>query len=331
MFNSFKDKEPSDENLARYLSAEIHSLVRIGIDKGSRILLLASETIDGQACALALKKYLESYWKGIDVQTKKIEGLQVQNADRFRQQGVINFIKEAIAEIDCHGNNVILNPTGGYKALVPYMVLLGMIKSVKCNYIFERSTSLLELPPLPIEFDRNQFEVHKELFEQIERDSSISKQDWGDKVSYEDRSWFEPLVEEMGDNQITLSAAGFLFLEAMQKPAKKLVSYLSKQAIKDCFENIATLDNRDPFRYLNQVSKSGLNEDNVHIHTDGLYWLKPGRTTDRYLVSTEDWRLLVWRVIREDQVGKDYSTKIKVDPAKERNEYAPFMRMDFVT
>ena len=39
MFKSFIDFEPTDENLRDHLSAEIHSLVRIGIDTGDRVLL----------------------------------------------------------------------------------------------------------------------------------------------------------------------------------------------------------------------------------------------------------------------------------------------------
>jgi len=46
IFLTFRDKEPIEANL-RDLSAEIHSLVRIGIDNGYRIILLASQTEDG--------------------------------------------------------------------------------------------------------------------------------------------------------------------------------------------------------------------------------------------------------------------------------------------
>ncbi|MFM6137705.1 MAG: hypothetical protein ACKPCP_26790, partial [Sphaerospermopsis kisseleviana] len=66
-----------------------------------------------------------------------------------------------------------------------------------------------------------------------------------------------------------------------------------------------------------------------HINLrNGLRWLKPGRTTDRYLVSVEGWRLLVWRAIREDQEGSDYASKVKVNPDSERRAYSPFMRVD---
>lgn len=329
MFQSFSELEPSDENLTKNLSAEIHSLVRIGIDSSDRIFLFASETPDGHCCALAVKYYLEKYWPGIIVEAEPIMGLQVNDAIQFKNQGVVEFIKKALAAIDAYGN-VILNPTGGYKALVPYTVMLGMIKGVKCDYIFERSTSLLELPPLPLEFNRSQFESYKDLFEDIERSTAISRSDWEQRVPYDERSWFESLVEING-NDITLSAVGFLFLDIIRRPMA-LVPFLSQKAIKEVFRDIAPLDDCDPFRFLQRIAQSDeAFQQVVHINQgNNLFWLKPGRTTDRYLVSREGWRLLVWRAIREDQVGKKYPDTVVVNPNSDRSTYAPFMRMEYV-
>lgn len=329
MFNSFCKFKPNEENIAAHLSAEIHSLFRIGIDNSDRVFLFTSETEDGYCCGLAVQKYLEHYWPEIEVTTEYINGLQVENAQKFRNQGVVEYIKKATEAIENYGN-VILNPTGGYKALVPYTVLLGMIKGVECKYIFEQSTSLIGLPALPVEFKQSQFEAYKELFEKIDRDSSISKKEWQNRVPYQARLLLEPLIEQSG-NEITLSGVGFLFLDEMRKPSA-LVPFLSRQAIDDCFDNVAQLDDCDPFRFLQRVSTSQeAFQQAEHINVgNGLRWLKPGRTTDRYLVSIEGWRLLVWRVIREDEKGKKYANKVKVDPEGDRRQYLPFMRMEYL-
>ncbi len=331
ILESFCDFEPTDDNLTEHLSAEIHSLVRIGIDQSDHILLFASETSDGYVCALAVEKYLQHHWSGIKVETQKISGLQVNDAEIFQSQGVVEFVKKATHVIESYGSgNVILNPTGGYKALVPYTVLLGMLKGVKCCYIFEQSTSILELPPLPVEFKRSQFEAYKGIFEKIERECSIPRQEWENSVSYEERQILSPLIEKSGQN-ITLSAVGFLFLGEM-KTHSVFVPYLSRKAIEDCFYNIGKLDDCDPFRFLMQVSKSEealRQKEHINVR-QGLRWLKPGRTTDRYLVSVEGWRLLVWRVIREDQEGKEYASNIEVNPERDRPRYLPFIRMDYL-
>lgn len=331
VFNTFRDISPEGENLKNKLSAEIHSLVRIGITNKDKIILLASSTNDGYCCALAVDKYLNYYWNGIYVKTEKVTGLQVNNAELFRTKGVVEFVRLILREVDKYDvNNIILNPTGGFKALVPYTVLLGMLKGIKCDYIFEQSTTLLELPPLPVEFKRSQFEAYRNLFEKIERETAISTAEWEQRVPYAERKMLEPLVD-FSDAQVTLSAVGFLFLDEMRSPSV-LVPFLSQKAIKDCFDNLAQLDDCDAFRYLLRVatSREAL-EIAKHINVgNGLYWLKPGRTTDRYLVSTEGWRMLVWRAIREDQEGSNYASTVTVNPNTERQKYSPFMRMDFV-
>jgi len=331
VFSTFRDIRPEGESLKNELSAEIHSLYRIGIAERDRIILLASSTEDGYCCAVAVKKYLEHYWNGLDIKLEKIKGLQISDPELFRTTGVVEFVRAILKEVDNYGaSNIILNPTGGYKALVPYTVLLGMLKGVKCDYIFEQSTRLLELPPLPVEFKRSQFEAYRSLFEKIERETAINQAEWEDSVPYDERVWFESLVE-FSNGQVTLSAVGFLFLDEISSPSV-LVPFLSQKATKDCFNNLRQLDDCDPFRFLSRIATSkDAFQKAIHIPIEnGLYWLKPGRTTDRYLVSVEGWRMLVWRAIREDQEGANYANTVRVNPNTERSSYSPFMRMDFV-
>ena len=330
IFDTFRDILPEGASLKNDLSAEIHSLVRIGITKEDRIILLASSTDDGYCCALAVEKYLKHHWNDIEVKVEKVKGLQVLDAELFRTTGVVEFVRHIIREVNSYGaSNIILNPTGGYKALVPYTVLLGMLKGVKCDYIFEQSTTVLELPPLPVEFNRSQFEAYKDLLEKIERETAITQAEWENSVPYSERAAFEPLIE-FSKEGVTISGVGFLFLEEMRKPSV-LVPFLSQKAIRDCFDNLAQLDNCDPFRFLSRVAASkDAFQLAEHINVGNEFrWLKPGRTTDRYLVSVEGWRMLVWRAIREDQEGPRYASKVTINPA-ERRLYSPFMRMDFV-
>jgi putative CRISPR-associated protein (TIGR02619 family) len=262
--------------------------VRIGLDANDRIVLLSSDTNDGYCCTVAVKLYLEKYFSPITVEIERIKGLQIHDAKIFQTIGVVEFVKKITSTISAYGaDNVILNPTAGFKALVPYTVLVGMIKGVKCEYVFEQSTTLLELPPLPIEFSRTQFESCRLILERIDRESFIPLNDWKLGLSYEQKIWFAPLVEILGDD-VTLSAIGFLFLEEMNSPSK-LVPFLSQKAIEDCFKYIDTLDDRDPFLFLERVARSdqAFEQANHKNMGNGLYWLKPGRTTDRYLVASD--------------------------------------------
>lgn len=211
LFELFRDYLPEDPNLTRELSAEIHSLVRMEISKSDRVLLLASSTPDGYACAKAVELYLKHHWPGITVRTERVEGLQVKDAGLFRTTGVVEFVKRVIQEINAYGADyTVLNPTGGFKALVPYTVLIGMLKSVRCRYIFEQSTELMELPPFPIEFSHSLYQPKRDLFEKIEKETSISKAEYEQNIPFDERRWFDPLIEVVG-NEVTLGDRLALF------------------------------------------------------------------------------------------------------------------------
>lgn len=329
IYESFRAVEPEGNDLRDKLSAEIHSLVRIGLDDCSRVILLASATDDGRACALAVKSYLENRWGSLQVEVSPVSGLQVTDPVNFKREGAVEYCKKCLDAVRDYGReNVVLNPTGGYKALVPYTVLVGMLKRVPCRYIFEQSTVLLDLPPLPVEFQRGLFEVHRAVFDRIERETAIPKEEWEDLIPFEDRASLAALFEVTGD-QVTLSGVGFLFLDEVRAPVAR-VAFLSTMAWEDCLKNLSRLAACDPFRFLERVARSDdAFRRAVHINvSNGLRWLKPGRTTDRYLVSIEEWRLLVWRAVREDEVGSDYPTRIQVNPQQDRERFAPFTRME---
>lgn len=329
IFDRFAEFPPEGEVLVTKLYAEIHSLIRIGINKADRVIFLTSDTDEGKACANSLKLYLEKYFDGILVEIRNVDGLQVHDADMFRRKGVVNFERSCLDAVRDYGaKNVILNPTGGYKALVPYTVLVGMIKSVPCRYIFEQSSQLLTLPPLPVTFDRSLFERYRHLIERIERETSISTADWEKGVQYNDRSMLEPLVERT-NTDVTLSAVGLLLIDEVKSPSA-LVPFLSREAWRDCLENLSKLPDCNPFRFLLRVA-ADRNQLNLAEHINagsGLRWLKPGRTTDRYLISVKGWRLLVWRAIREDEIGPDYPQKVKVNPGNGSHSIGQFTRLE---
>jgi len=95
LFDTIKDfRMDSETDLGKNLSAEIHSLARMGLSSLDDVVLFASETPDGQMCARAVTQYLES--NGFQVHVKVIEGLQVHDSLKFRRMGVVNYIRQAL-------------------------------------------------------------------------------------------------------------------------------------------------------------------------------------------------------------------------------------------
>jgi putative CRISPR-associated protein (TIGR02619 family) len=335
VLDSFRGFSMDDEDALRAkLSAEIHSLARMRLGPNDDVVLFSSETADGLACATALQRYLLAARPGLRCRVRVVDGLQVTDADRFRAEGVLNFTKAVLAEISANGAaQCVLNPTGGFKSLVPYTVLIGMIKGVPAKYIFEQSTALIPLPVMPVEFARERLEPVRPLLERIEREVAIPVADVEAAIPFQDRALLAPLFEDVGAGEVTLSPVGFLIREELDRP-QALVPYLSRRAFQDLVA-LRDADDLDPDSYLRRVAghREQLDVAREHNWSQGLFWLKPGRTKDRYLVSTEGWRLLVWRICTHDEYDRLLDQGRKTDPgmriaADRRAQYEPFVRMD---
>lgn len=337
-FGSYRIDDPAA--LTRQLSAEVHSLARMGVSATDRVILFSSETDEGRACAEALVIYLGQQLPGIDCRAEVIDGLQVRDARAFRSRGVINFTQKVLAEIDAWGaGQCILNPTGGFKSLVPYTVLIGMIKGVQARYIFEQSSTLIDLPLMPLEFARAPLEPLRPLIERIERDSAIPTADFEQALSYQQRQTLGPLFETEG-RDTTLSPVGLLVWEEMRSP-RHLTPYLSRRAIDDLIA-VRAIEGARPDDFIERVAANPeqLEAATHEAWADGLRWLKPGQhTRDRYLVSVEDGRLLVWRILDHGEYD------VLIDQARSgngprggkpaaaileqrRQRYEPFIRLD---
>lgn len=318
----------NDEHLHK-LSAEIHSLARMPLTPEDTVVLFASETLDGLVCARAVARYLQD--RGFDAVVETVEGLQVLDAEKFAKKAVVNYLKVVLRYIDSHGAmNCVLNPTGGFKALVPYAVLLGMIRRVECRYIFEFSTQLISFPPLPVDFSHAGLESIKAVLELINRESAISKAVFDERLSWEQRREFAVLFEKEGD-QVTLSPAGFLLLEEFLKP-QPLTPYVSREAVKGLLR-LERIEGVNPVDYLHRVARNresflAARHGNAG---EGLFWLKPGNTTDRYLVSVEDdWKLLVWEMCDHAEYDRmSAQTNLGATARSERaSRHAPFFRLE---
>lgn len=336
VYETFQSARMDDETaLRRDLSAEIHSLARMGVNEKDSVVLFSSETPDGQACAVAVKRYLECAQPGIACRVNVIAGLQVTDAQAFRTAGVLNFTKAVLDMIEMNGAaQCILNPTGGFKSLVPYTVLIGMLKGVQAKYIFEQSSAVIPLPVMPVEFARSRLEPIRPLLERIQNESAIPRADLDAALPFDERVALESLFEDVGAGQVSLSPVGFLIWEDLHRPSA-LVPYLSRRALDDLLK-IRSVEGCKPKEYIARVARvrEHLETGKHDPWSQGLFWLKPGQhTRDRYLASVEGWRLLVWRIVDHDEYDDMTTQNRKTDAgarliAERRAQYAPFVRME---
>lgn len=217
--NSIRDeiKKYINQSDIDVISAETKSLNKIGIDKSSHIAFVHTDTKDGKLCAEILKEWCSNQWN-CDISLYGINGLQVKDALLFSREGVKNFIKRCMDLIEKYEytHDIIINPTGGFKGIVPYITLIGMLFSKPIYYIFENSDALIRLPIIPINYDEEIMDTCAEKLKRIEDDTAIRTDEFWDTIDFYEREKFVSLIEEEG-GFVTLSPIGMLLWERYKK------------------------------------------------------------------------------------------------------------------
>jgi len=218
--------QPTIEKLQNFINqkgfescAELSSIEKLKDKyKNLEIYLIATDTLKSYISAKIIKSFLED--NGIFVRFEEnkeyiIEYLNVFSNDRdLIKKGSKNLIKVLLKNTT--GYNEIYNISGGYKAIIPIMTQVASYKKVNLAYIYEKSEFLIEIPPFPFEIDNSIINYVKDVFEKIDKESFILKNDFEKiikKLPYEKRLVVEFLFEEIDDNCITTSAIGDILLE----------------------------------------------------------------------------------------------------------------------
>lgn len=132
----------------------------------------------------------------IDVESPKIiEDLQVSDYKRFKN-GLKNLIN-TLDKFSYEGKfyDTILNITGGFKGVIPYMTIYGQVNKIPIFYIFEFTNELIEIPQLPIDIDYNVFEKDWKKFYLLDSENTLQK----DRLGREFLKQYENLLEIIDD------------------------------------------------------------------------------------------------------------------------------------
>lgn len=199
------------------ISAETKSLNKIGIDELTHIAFVHTDTRDGKLCAEILKEWCSNQWN-CSVSLYGIKGLQVKDALLFSRRGVKNFLKCCMDLIDKYEytHDIIINPTGGFKGIVPYTTLVGMIFSKPIYYIFENSDALVRLPIIPLNYNEDIMDKCAEKLKRIEENTVIRTDEFWNMIDFYEKEKFLSLIEEEG-GFVTLSSIGMLLWERYKK------------------------------------------------------------------------------------------------------------------
>ncbi|MEZ4851050.1 MAG: hypothetical protein R3B93_21030 [Bacteroidia bacterium] len=156
-------------------SAEITSIFKIAESQTNekiQVCLIATDTLLSVLAAQMITDWIGEYYPDIEVISPKtkeksindnffvVKDLRVDSQLNY-DQGFINLI-EVLEEICINKgkkqNDIILNITGGYKAIVPIVTLYGQLRNIPLYYIYDeddldKSANLVSVGKLPFHLD----------------------------------------------------------------------------------------------------------------------------------------------------------------------------------
>jgi len=135
------------EQKPEIISAETNTLWRlIDLDMQDEIILLHSETPDGQECAEVLQMFFAEKFGQTNITLRSLPGI---NYDYDQSQSALESMANILQElINNAQGDVTLAATGGFKAQTMIMAMIGNMLGVPVCYIHEEFKGLIYLPYL---------------------------------------------------------------------------------------------------------------------------------------------------------------------------------------
>lgn len=280
--------------------AETNSLARMKVSKDDKVFLLHTDTDDGRLCAEEIA-HLADTEMGISPKLERIAGLQVTDAKVFRQQGIQNLFDTLNRLVREHPQyEVALNGTGGFKSVVPYLTLYGLINQYSVYYIFEQSNALIELPPAPITFDYDRVSAAACALNKLRDEGTMTEDEFFGLIpnlEFHDRPLYETLLEKI-DNLVAPSAFAMLLYAKQDENAGEV--YVSPRALASYEKSRGPV--REQFNFmLTRVADPLWRAAKIHpLNGTDLIAYKPGNTSERILTTMQGRRVYVCEIAQHD-------------------------------
>jgi len=162
-------------------SAELSSLFKLKEEYDQLdVFLIATDTVFSPIAACILENIVQDIDNINIARTDIVSGLQVTNPDKFKSIGVPNLIEKLDDIIGAKPEEAILNITGGFKSVIPFITIYGQIKPVRTCYLYEDAEELIWMPEIPIYFDFSDVEDYYTAFEAARKNEQnlVTKDDF---------------------------------------------------------------------------------------------------------------------------------------------------------
>lgn len=194
-------------------SAETNTLRALELSDEDVLALLHSDTNEGRFCADALAAFYRPRCR--EVVLERI-GRLGYGADVFTAglKSLVDVTLRRVQRAREQQRQAVLCATGGFKAEIAFLNLLGALLEIEVVYIHELHREPVRLPRLPLTWDAEFVSRHEEFFRWIDEEPRHSAEvEQRLKAFPELRS----LVEDGGDGCTYLTAAGDLLFKAARE------------------------------------------------------------------------------------------------------------------
>ncbi|MEJ5305703.1 MAG: hypothetical protein WHV63_07125 [Ignavibacteria bacterium] len=249
----------------------------------------------------------------------------IKNLIPFDQKFVNEGLSQLIYKLEaiCGGfyADKILNITGGFKGVIPYLTIWGQINKVPLYYIFEESEFLINIPQSPITIDYNLFEKYYEVF--LELSESVEKpkdkyikennlfDDFPSDLLYE--------IENDGTSLLSLDPLGLIYWRHYQS---KFFTFYAPREVLEEIENQPNVKRILATKFHNDIIRKNKTEQKGEhfVYDDGdnpnrIYYFESHRKI--YIYKTFQSEELAKEFIKrsfskDDIIQKSLKTKIEV-------------------
>ena len=197
-------------------SAETNTLQAIDVRDADHVRFLHSDTPEGRFCSERLQRFYADVVRCRQVDGCLLTALGYSHAS-FSQKGLKILVDEAIKAVR-HARKKSLESvfcaTGGFKAEIAFLNLMGALLEIEVYYIHEQFREIVRLPRLPLVWNTEWVLRRQRFFEWIEEEP---------RRSTEVESWLKadpelrPLVEDALDGYSYLNAAGDLLFSVAKE------------------------------------------------------------------------------------------------------------------
>ncbi|HHH50262.1 MAG TPA: hypothetical protein ENK52_04710 [Saprospiraceae bacterium] len=162
-------------------SAEIQSIQSIqNNSKWKHIVfdlhLITTDTLLSNLSAEMIQYYFQNNKYHIDnIFIQKIEGLQVHHQIRFQTLGFQHLVNYLLEKHQEDGVKALINVTGGYKAIIPVLSIVGQLLGIPLVYNYETTDELLVIQPMPLGFDWTYMELYRYFLSDLESKIIVRK------------------------------------------------------------------------------------------------------------------------------------------------------------